>query len=58
MEAKNLKDMTAKELINLKVKEIVEEDKITTIIKKNPADKKSTGSRIIQTKDSINLQML
>ena len=41
-------------------KEVIEEkDKITTIVKKeSPADNKSTGTKVIQTKESITLQML
>ena len=35
---------------------ITENDKITAIIEKEPADSKSTSSKVIQTKESIILQ--
>lgn len=39
-------------------KEIIEEkDTITTIVKKEPADSKPTGTKVIQTKEYITLQM-
>lgn len=40
---------------NITKKIILEKDKITTIVQKEPAEGESTSSKIVQTKDEINI---
>lgn len=42
---------------NITKKIISEKDKVTTIVKKEPAEGESTSSTIVQTKDGIIAQM-
>ena len=42
---------------NITKKIVEEKDKVTTIVKKEPAEGKSTSSIVSQNKDRINLQI-